>query len=360
MKSEEIEAKKSELQIITKKDSFIDFLSEFHHLFGKGLRIYGLLTNKTINDIKEIFEKYGVNCVLNGEIMYCRWNIKGSNELEFYTFFGDNNVLFIYTFEPASDVYSIERIFRNTSGLYYMWISPLLLDQVKNKIIGKYEKTIISFFTAKRFDNIREKCEIRPGFRRNFRYRGDDGRETLRELITNYGVLPRTIHFKIPTKAEFRVSYKGLITFYRGDMKYVLSIFQYIQENILQTKRIIDTSVYEDIMQKRTYKDLNLQNIVPVSIELSAPLNAQSCSDLIQGINASKEFSSLNEAVIEGSLYFRTTLVDKEKNETLIITSNGRKISVIKNATTSFASILKFFQFVVERFDIDAKISAVS
>jgi len=358
----DIQSKYNKLRYTNERTALLSFLKKNYNYFGSNLRLFGILTDKDIEELKKVFESYGVHCKLLGEILQCHMDFIGEDKkikrIEFFCILNvDKSYLQVFTFAPASELSYIDKIIRDSHGLYYLWISPKTLDHIKNEVIGSYEETRITFFTAKRFDNMNERCEIRPGFRRSFRYGGDDGRETLQELKQNYGVLPRTIHFKIPMVSEFRVNYRGLFTFQHGDLDYMLSLFEYALDEILKTKKIIESSVYQRITQKRKYREINFEKIIPMSIKLSSPLNPESCNKLINLVNGSSEFFSITEAIIEGSLYFSSTLIDRDKNESFIINSNGPEINVVKDSSTSFASILKFYQFIVERFDVDASVA---
>jgi hypothetical protein len=356
-----IATKYNELRLKKERTTLLSFLKDNYGYFGSNLRILGLITDKSMAELQELFKSYDMDCELSGEILQCSFKVADSNKkikkVEFFcNLKEDNGSLQIFTFMSSNEMYYLEKIINNSHGIHYLWISPKTLDEIKNKIIDTYSETSITHFTAKRFDNMKERCEIRPGFKRSFRYGGEDGRDTLQELRKNYGVLPRTIQFKIPTVAEFKISFKGSFTFNSGDLDYVISLFQYALEQILSTKHILESSIYKRIVEKRKYRDVQFDEIKPVSIELSSAMDAKAANELINLINNSEDFFPMNETVLEGSLYFTSTLIDKNKNESFIINSTGNEITIIKDASTSFASLLRFYQFIVERMDVDAKL----
>ncbi len=356
-----IETKYNELRLKKERATLVSFLKNNYTHFGSNLRILGLITDKSIAELQDVFRAYDVDCELTGEILQCSLKVADSErkikKLEFFCNLNEENgALQIFTFMPSNDLYHIEKIINNTHGIHYLWISPKTLDEIKNKIIDTYSETSIIHFTAKRFDNMRERCEIRPGFKRSFRYGGEDGRDTLQELRKNYGVLPRTIHFKIPTVSEFKISFRGVFTFNNGDLEFVISLFQYALEQILNSKRILESSVYKRIVEKRKFREIQFDEINPVSIALSSAMDAKAANELINLINGSEDFFPMNETILEGSLYFTSTLIDKNKNESFIINSTGKEITLVKDASTSFASLLRFYQFIVERMDVDAKL----
>lgn len=357
-----IQAKYNELRLKKERVALLSYLKENYQYFGSNLRIFGALTDKTLDEIKQLFESYDILCELEGEILQCKWTVtdelRRTKKYEFFCNLNtDTGVLQIFTFIPSSELYYLERIIKNTSGLHYLWISPKTLDEIRTNVLSTYTTTLITQFTAKRFDNMKETCAIRPGFQRNFRYHGEDGRETLQELRNNYGVLPRTLQFKIPQIADFRVSFKGMFTFNNGNLDYVISLFQFAIERIISTKRVIESSVYRRIKEKRRLREVNIEEVIPLSIKLSSALDVRACYEFVKQINDSSDFYNVNEAIVEGSLYFASTLFDRDKNETFKISSNGDTINIVKDSNTSFASLLKFYQFVVERLDIDAEIS---
>ena len=355
--------KYNELKFIRDKNKLISYLQENYTFFGTKLKLMGFITTLSIQNLEQLFLNNGFNCNLNEEILQCSVLIKEQNKtrnLEFFCVLDPKSEkLIIFTFIASSDLYIIERVISNSSNISYLWISPKTLDELKDEIIDSNEDTRITGFTAKRFDNMKERCQIRPWFKRSFRYGGDDGKETLKELRINYGVLPRVIQFKISKVAEFKINFRGIFTFSNGDLTYVLGLLDYAFNNILETKRNLEISKYSIVHENKKFREFYFEKIIPVSINLSSTLSANTATDLINQIINSNIFFPINYSIIEGSLYFTSTILDKVTNETFRISSNGEEIILVKDKTTSFASMIKFFQFIIERVDVDAGISKI-
>src|SRR3989344_7088417 len=123
-----IQSKYNELKLKKERTTLILYLNHNYQFFGSNLKIFGFLTDKSFEELKELFNSYSIICKLEGEILQCKWKIseeRNVKNLEFFCHLNqETGVLQIFTFMPASELYYIDKIIKNTSGMHYLWISP--------------------------------------------------------------------------------------------------------------------------------------------------------------------------------------------------------------------------------------------
>jgi len=267
---------------------------------------------------------------------------------------GDKQILTCYTLATADQIRRTIEPLSGLIGIYHLWINPLAFDQIKNTILSEHPYTKIPDLSADRHPSTDVAAKLRPEYRRSMRYRGDDGRETLEELRHYYGVLPSSIHFRIPGLVDFRLNNRGIFSYLGGSPEYMFEYADRAVELVLQVRKILEQSKLEiiDIVTER--KRLRVSHVVPFAISFKRTLDIANTELLIDELERN-EFAIYNSAVMQGSVYFDGTVLDEVKKSVFTISTDEHRMIVLPRYRTSFDSFLRFYEAIAESFDPEAK-----
>ena len=280
---------------------------------------------------------------------------------KYHLFFDKERRLLIFFFNEDTQTFSrtLEKVLSYTEGVHYLWVSPKSFNEIKDRILYEEPTSKITYFTAKRTSLEKHECPIRPEIKRAVRYSGIDGRESLSEMTYNYGVLPTTIEFYIPTIIEFRINNFGVFTLKsnrRGSMDYLFKIMDIVLEEILQLKSIVDRVNFNIKEFKTEARIVRIPEVVTGNIIFEKALTAKDAERIQESLKNEKIFELTDTTIEEGSLLFSSTVFDLTKNISFDINANEKNMTIIPEADAKFDSFLRFYQFIVENIDVNAKI----
>jgi hypothetical protein len=267
----------------------------------------------------------------------------------------ERDLLLFFTTSNKIDIEkTLFKLIESQYGFYYAFLSPVVFESIKDKIFSEVPNTIIPYFTVVRKPYYRFKCKIRPEERRSITYQsGSDGRETLEEFKSFYGMLPHLIEFEIPEIARFRIDYRGIFSFYSGKIEYIDDLINFIVSTIIRSKNIIEKSKIDVIEVKTENKKILVPKASSWSIKFSNPIKFEEVENLIVLLSKGN-FTVADSYTEKGSLLWSATVLDYQKNSIFSIKSNGEKLTVLPRYEPKFDSLLRFFHFFLENFDSNA------
>lgn len=238
-------------------------------------------------------------------------------------------------------------------GVYDLWISPVAFDEIKRTILLEYPYTKIPFFSADRHSSSGLSAKIRPEYKRTFQYHGDDGRETLEELRYYYGVLPRSIQFRIPGVTDFQINHRGTFNYYGGDLNRMFDHAERAVNLVLQVRRILEQSKLQVLDIETARKHLKVPYVIPWRIDFKRELSVTDAEVLVEAIQKNG-FAVYNSVISQGSTFLDGTVYDEQKKSVFAMSSDSRRMVVAPRYRNSFDSFLRFYETITENFDPEA------
>ncbi|MFC6838369.1 hypothetical protein [Halomarina ordinaria] len=276
--------------------------------------------------------------------------------IQFYLSFDEESGIFLcYTDMRKTEEIenTLEKFLRETRGVHYLFVSPRVLQTIREEIVEGEPAAQITEFVAKRTDRTDTASTYRPEFARTINYYGDDGLDTLREMERNYGVLPRIMEFDIPSGLQFRVNREGMFKFLSGNL---LDLFEYIQLCISEALKVKEAYEEADFQMVPVSDQLDVPTSEPVAITLHNSLQYHEVDDLKQSLGNHK-YVVIDSYAEEGSLYFSTKLIDETKNSVFSIKANEDEIRVFPQDRKDLGSFYRFYEFIQDSIDERAELA---
>lgn len=319
------------LQIVATISNF-----ESLDLFADSLLNYGFFIEK----------KYGKLLLIS--------KMLNEKKIFFYVFFDDrNNVpLFLTLARKTDDIpETLLNYIDRSRDISNLWITPKVMNELKDSLIAEYDDLMITYFSAKRSPNFDISAEYRPEVTRSMQYRGDDGKLALEELEFYYGVLPKIIEIKLSEGVWFRIDNKGIITMKQGDFGRIFKIIENVIGRVIQIRDAIGESEY---VIHRVGVNKQFANAIqtPWSMILPSGIKYDDIPNFCNVIqNEEWGFTLLDYVHLNGSLFFSARLIDNKKSSVFDITTTGNKIDIFPVEKADIGSCMKFYEFIVENID---------
>ncbi|GBE56779.1 MAG TPA: hypothetical protein ENH13_03675 [Euryarchaeota archaeon] len=348
---------------------FVDFLCTERDLtdFKRKLHVVGAISKfESLRYFKESLRrfKFGIDNEY-GNLLLISKKVKDTESVFYvYVFFDDrNNIPLFFTQGRKSDEIptTIIKYISRTKNITHLWIGPHTLKKIKDELLDKYPDSKISYFTGKNFTsktlNEGTGSLVRPDIKRLIRYKGRDGKETLEEFETIYGIFPRVIEFELSNGLGFRIDNKGIVTLNYGNFR---DVFQILQDDVIRKIEVVRQAVNQSeytITEIQTKSGNMFERPIqkPWSIQLAKPLDFGVAKKALIKLEEDEwNFTVFNEVLMEGSVYLSARLVDNNKHSKFEILSAGEKINIYPIDNVDIGSAITFFAFVSENIDPQA------
>lgn len=246
-------------------------------------------------------------------------------------------------------------ILEDSTGIYYLNVSPSLFRSIRQELINEDESARIVEFVAHRSEDSDYPCRLRPEVTRTVNYYGDDGFKALEELEQNYGVRPRYLKFEVPERAQFKITRKGIFTLISGSIDILFDYVEFCVQKSLDIKREYDASNFEMLPTTET---LHVPSSEPADIQLSGQLDFSQVSE-IQDHMESSNWVFVNSYKQEGSVYFSGEIYDQQKRERFRMKANDERIRVFpQEEEGGLGSFLRFYEFIQNHVDPEASVES--
>lgn len=356
-------------------ESFTDELMSLYLAPSQRLKIVCFMTefsewyefpNSTLN-LNSIFSNFGATIEKLGEIrkIQTKYTDNKSGDLTkavFYAYLDPlTKLLVCFTTEKAKVIEkTLGKIAETSSGLYYVFISTRTFDVIQKKIFETDPKSKCWHFVGKYLPHLMKKSQIRPSLGRTVMYYGDDGLESLKEFREKYGTIPVLMSFNIPDIGNYEISSIGIFSLWADDSKpesrkLLMDLSNIAIHDILESRKIIESSKYETIPIKTETKVFNVQKVTPWVMRFSDQIEFIDSDSLLEAMNENG-FSLFNEVRLKGSLRLDGMVIDDNKKTMFSIDADDRQIRIAPIEKISFDSFMRFYRTILENFDPNVKL----
>ena len=270
----------------------------------------------------------------------------------------DNGVVVFYTNfrkTEAEEVPRIKDFLYGDSKSYPIFIRPAILQQVLDELSDRHSDMQIVDFTAARNPGSKVAARLRPDVRRTFSYWGFDGRETLRELSYQYGVLPRRVVVEIPGLSKFGVDSRGFFTLSRGSLDILLRIMGQSVDESRKAMRAFDGTAFQVFSVQTAHKAFGIPVSTPIRIVLQRGLAYSEVADVKSNLD-DYGYTILGFEADEGSLFLSSDLLSRSGHR-FRVKADEKSIRMLPCGEPNFAAFMEFYQFVLNRVDPEAELA---
>lgn len=266
-------------------------------------------------------------------------------------------MLFYSNYRKTEELRLLQDFLEAAPGTYRLFLRPLLVKDILDRLMSSHEDLHILDFTASRNVNSRTPAKLRANTQRTIRYWAQDGREALGELSDAYGLVPKKLRVDIPGVAKFSLDNLGAFTFFDGNLRVLLEI----------VKSAIDSGVADAEILKKAHFDLYPTSIPgeefsvavssPADIALEVRLDVSLMPALLAKLEE-EEFIPYNTSIEEGSLFFRSDVLDLKTSKIFRLRADQESLRVLPGSKDSMKPLLRFYEFVLEELDARAELVA--
>lgn len=340
--------------------SFNQYLAEhYENLTDRDLYILTGLSEYTRSTFLEVLSDadYQVVEELGAVKKIEKWYDDGSKCAQFYMTFDDETgiVLFYSDMRKTEEIKNtLEKFLRLNQGIHYLFVSPQILQTIREQIIEGEPAAQITEFVAKRTERTETEATYRPEFARTINYYGDDGLEALREMERHYGVLPRIMEFDVPGGLQFRVNREGVFKLVNGDLTELYDYIQLCIEKALEVKEAYEDAKFQMVPVSER---LSIATAEPVAIELQNRLQYHEVGPFKTSLQ-NNDYVVLDSFAEEGSLYFSSKIIDETKNSVFRIKANEDEIRIFPQDEKDLGSFYRFYEFIQDSIDERAQLNS--
>lgn len=259
----------------------------------------------------------------------------------------------VFTLNSHEDFNSTANsLIESQEGIYYLWLPPgeiaFLLENISQNEGNKLVK-----FEGEKFGRERKfEEERRPYTKRRDSYEGEDAARTLQERKKEYGITPTELHFEWPTKGEFHFRDEGEFVLTRGAPSF---LYHEIVEPVVKRVEGLNSTIKASELKIIERDGLDQITRTTLDIQLDNALDFNEAEDILRKME-NNGFYPYSKKVTEGSLLLDGRLIDEVNGGMLSISTDGSTMSVLPRYESGFDTILRFFRFIIENVDPDAKI----
>lgn len=359
-------------------DSFCDYLAEHSSEIltedeGRWLKAYLLYVRR---DWKSLFAEYGL------ERMGSIWRFEIPDEpdqgrlVTYHAYEWREGLLLCFTGSTKEDYEkTLQRFAKENRGVSRAWIPPSVFDTLKNYMLDERGATMYRFISKRsRFSEVEAKIG-RPEYNRRLSYSGEDSSQVLKETQTMYGTLATSMDFRLDGN-KIHLNKEGLI------------ITRDVNPDTLELlRKLVDMAGHELATVRETSEkfkvssqkigELDHQITVPMitagkittphakfDVEKVKLLFGESRDEPALGKGEEEisdfQFSFIDTYVSEDATSFSATVVDDEKGTVFGMSANNGEMVLIPKHRTTFESFVRFYESIVEDFDVTASLATFS
>lgn len=274
----------------------------------------------------------------------------------YLTFDSEHGLFFLYTSQRKTIEIEdgIEPFFGAASDVHYLYLSPHVLSNARERIVESEPSAKVTEFIAKRTKrtDIPAATNISGDMSRTVNYYADDGLQQLRRWENELGVLPHIMQFDIPGTLKFRITKDGIFTLQSGSLTV---LFEYVGDCIRESLRVADAYHDSDFEMLRMSDSFTLPSATPAVISLRNELEYHEIDDFITELEE-EDYIVLNRYDEEGSLFFSAKVYDDEHNLFFDLRANQDEIRVFPREEQDIGSFYNLFEFIQDYIDDHASI----
>jgi len=317
------------------------------------------ITQHTSQDLLNILKKSDFRIEKNhGVVKEISYQTNEEHLKSYFTHDEKTGIIIFYTnYRKVEDIPIITKFIENDRNSFQLFLRPPIMEQIKNSLISDYPDLRITNFNANYTPNPKKQSRIRPSYERTFSYWGEDGTETLEEIENYYGVSPTMIDVRIPENIKIRIKDTGLFTFYTGEIGSIQILFDIMEKAIRDSIRYSDAfnhASYNMLPVKTDKKEFNIPIAKPALIILKNKLSYSEIGKFESGF--SQIGTIINSYAEEGSLFYNADVIT-DNGEEFRVKANENLIKVFPREEYHFNTFMRFYKYIVEKFDSGAEFS---
>lgn len=339
---------------------FNAYLTEsYEALSDRDLYIISGITEYTRDEFEDALTAEGWEIVEeSGAISKIRHQYTEENEAEAYLSFDDEHGLFfLYTDQRKTTEIEngIEPFLKHAPNVHYLYLSPRILSETRERIVENESGAKVTEFVAKRTKRTEIPAEFGESLNRTVNYYGEDGLERLRLWERELGVLPHIMQFEIPGTIKFRIDKNGVFKLQSGSLT---ALFEYVEECIQQSLEIADAYRESQFRMLRVSDNFDIPSSKPAVIELRNEIDYHEIEDVIDDLEED-DYLVIDQFSEEGSLFFSGKVYDDTHNLFFNLRANQDEIRIFPREEQDIGSFYQFFEFVQTAVDERAKLTSV-
>ncbi|MBV0902354.1 hypothetical protein [Haloarcula salina] len=314
-------------------------------------------------DLKEIAERFSAEFSVTeqGEFYHLNTTYKKYRqkfEVHLYLYeYKQTNTPIIFTLNSSEDIRRKAKSLVNINeALCHLWLPPNEMDAISDELLNIEGCRLTRFIGEKFGKEARSHQERRPEFERREEYSGDDAAQTLEEAKLDYGITPTKLEYELPTKANFTLSNEGEFVMKSGDAEFFFE--QIVMDTAVSRVEDMNKQIQSsklDVVEKEGVEVFDEKSL---EIKLENSLDYEDADDLISNLKEDN-FYPYNISAEQGSLLLTSRIIDEETGGMFSLTTDGSQVSVLPKHGSSFDSIMRFYRFLVEKFDTNADLIEV-
>ncbi|MGA3406000.1 MAG: hypothetical protein ABSD49_09750 [Candidatus Bathyarchaeia archaeon] len=293
--------------------------------------------------------------------------------VEFYVYEWSPGFLLFFTSSRREDYEkTLRKFIRFNRGITEVWIPPDLLNKVRNRLLSEYQATVYSFI-SRRSRLSKTAANLRPEFDKRLSYTGEDATEVLKEVANFYGVVPKSISFRVGTD-KLQITNSGMLLLYSVNQHSVQILMDFlrtvtepqrkVREISGQLKRETKTMQIGDLEFRTpvvvpgviTLQSMKLDRYVVERFFGQDNMDAKESSFELEAEEFEpREFSFIDTSIKEGSFSFSALVVDDIKGTMFGLNGSTDQMVLVPMHRTIFESFVRFYKLVIESLDEEAK-----
>ncbi len=266
-------------------------------------------------------------------------------------------LLFFSNYRKTEELKLLQDFLEVCPSTYRLFLRPVLVKRILDELMSSHEDLRILDFTASRNLNSRTPAKLRPNTQRTVRYWAQDGREVLGELSDAYGVVPKKLRVDVPGVAKFSLDNVGAFTFFEGNLGVLLGIVKTAVESAVADAEILRKAHFELYPASIPGEAFTIPVSSPADIALEVRLDVNIMPTLLAKLEE-QEFVPFNTSIEEGSLFFRSDVLDLRSSQLFRLRADQGSLRVLPGSRESMKPLLRFYEFVLEELDARAELVA--
>ena len=230
---------------------------------------------------------------------------------------------------------------------------PSLIQRILDSVFEEFPSARLSEFTVHTAPSTAGGAIGRPGYKRSIQYWGDDGRFTHPELHNFYGTAITSAQVELPeTATKFKLHQKGTVALCSGSPSLLSHILDtYVLPEARRQRAAVVRARKEYLTVKTPTRRHRIPFVFPLNIELAHPLSYHEVDRDLRELLKRHKFPALSFLAEEGSVFLSASLVDRKRGSAFDIRASENLIKVLPGAHTGLATLLRFYDFVLEEID---------
>lgn len=334
----------------------------FEGLHFKHVKTYFYLTED--DDWLDIFqnqyqiENYGDITKLTSE--YTKRSGERGRATYFATYYEDD-LLLIFTAATEDAISQTLDVTVNTSNkLAEMPIVPRDFQKMNQHVLEEYEGVKITEFKSRRIPDLAD-AEIRPDYDRTIEYKGNDGRQALKEFRQYYGVVPVRIQYE-HEEIEIKIDSNGKFTLKKINADTFNLLFELVEEildHVLDIHEVSQKIRFRREQRQSGDLEIEVPSVTAGQIDFQKSFNLLMAEEFMQVAERRDDvqFSFTDVSMQAGSLDLSAKVTDERRNAFFNISATENSLSIVPKHNCSFPSIIRFYQLLTQTVDESATIT---